>query len=108
MKNCVFCKIVSCEIPSEKSYEDEHVIAFADIRPRAPGHTLLVPRTHYQWFYELPDEVSDHLFRIAKKLALQLKEKYQAKLVKLSVVGDEVPHTHIHLIPYPPGESPQI
>lgn len=106
--DCIFCKIVSGEIPSTKTYEDEQVIAFADIHPKAPGHALLVPRTHYEWFYELPDELSDHLFRVAKKLARELKEKHNAKLVKLSIVGDEVPHTHVHLIPFPSSATPEI
>lgn len=108
MNNCIFCKIVSGEIPSPRTYEDDKLIAFLDIRPKAPGHTLLVPKEHYQWFYELPDELSDHLFRVSKKLAIELKEKHNAGLVKLSIVGDQVPHVHVHLVPFPPSESPQI
>ena len=99
MENCIFCKIASGEITADKVYEDDKVVAFLDIHPKAPGHTLLIPKEHYQWFYELPDDLSDHLFRIAKKIARDLKEKHQANLVRLSIVGDEVPHTHVHLIP---------
>ncbi len=106
--DCIFCKIVSGEIPASKTYEDGKVIAFADIHPKAPGHTLLIPRDHYQWFYELPDDLSDHLFRVAKKLARELKEKHDAKLVKLSIVGDEVPHTHVHLIPFAESARAEI
>ncbi|MBX9765282.1 HIT domain-containing protein [Patescibacteria group bacterium] len=108
MDTCVFCKIVSGEIPSPRTYEDEKVIAFLDIRPKAPGHTLLIPREHHAWFYELPDDLSDHLFRVAKKLAKELKAKHNAYLVKLSIVGDQVPHTHIHLIPFGSADSPEI
>jgi len=99
MENCIFCSIGRGEIPSTKVFEDEKTYAFLDIHPKAPGHTLLIPKAHYQWFDELPDELSDHLFRIAKKLARQLKEKDDTDYVHLSIVGKDVPHAHIHLIP---------
>ena len=108
MEDCIFCKIVEGTIPASKTYEDELVIAFPDIRPKAPGHTLLITKAHYQWFYELPDELSDHVFRVAKKLARELKEKHGANLVKMSVVGDQVPHVHVHLIPFTPADKPEI
>lgn len=106
--DCVFCNIAAGEILSEKIYEDDRLLAFADIRPIAPGHTLLIPKEHYPWFYELPDELSDYLFRTAKSLARQLKEKHDAHLVKLSIVGDQVPHTHLHLIPLGASDTPRI
>lgn len=99
MDNCIFCKIAAGEIAAQKSYEDDKVVAFLDIHPKGPGHTLLIPKAHTRWFYEMPDELSDHLFRVAKKLARELKDEHGALLVRLSIVGDEVPHTHIHLIP---------
>jgi len=99
MDNCIFCKIGRGEIPASKVYEDDTVVAFLDLHPKAPGHTLLIPKEHSRWFYQISDELSDHLFRIAKKLALELKDKHHVEMVRLSIVGDEVPHTHIHLIP---------
>lgn len=99
MENCIFCKIASGEIPAEKTHEDEHVIAFLDIHPKAPGHTLLIPKNHYPWFYELPDDLSDHLFRTAKLLARELKNVHEADYIQVSIVGTDVPHTHVHLIP---------
>lgn len=99
MTDCIFCKIVAGDIPATKTYEDESAIAFLDIHPRAPGHTLLIPKTHYQWFTDLPDEASDSLFRTAKKLAQKLKSEHTADYVRLSIVGRDVPHVHIHLIP---------
>ena len=99
MENCIFCKIASGEIPSKKVYEDDQVFAFLDIHPKAPGHTLLIPKAHYQWFDELPDDLSDHLFRTAKVLARELKRKDGTDYVHLSIVGKDVPHVHIHLIP---------
>jgi len=97
--NCVFCKIASGEIPSQMTYEDENFIAFLDIHPKAPGHTLLIPKDHYEWFIDTPDELSDKLFHQAKKLAQKLKEDYAADYVRLGIVGTDISHTHIHLIP---------
>jgi histidine triad (HIT) family protein len=100
MENCIFCKIARDEIPSEKvHHENQEIITFPDIHPVAPGHTLVIPVAHYQWFQELPDDISDKLFRTAKRVAKELKEKYKADYVRLSIVGKDVPHTHIHLIP---------
>lgn len=99
MENCIFCKIARSEIPSQKVYEDEQSLAFLDIHPKAPGHTLLIPKAHYQWFDELPDDLSDHLFRVAKQLAKKQKESSDTDYVHLSIVGKDVPHVHIHLIP---------
>ena len=74
-------------------------MSFADLHPVAPGHTLVIPVDHYRWFEDMPDEVSDRLFRAAKKIAKELKEKTGADYVRLSIVGKDVPHVHVHLIP---------
>ncbi len=74
-------------------------MSFPDYRPVRPGHTLVVPVKHYQWFWELPDDIANDLFKVARKLALELKEKHEADYVQLSIVGKDVPHVHIHLIP---------
>ena len=99
MDNCIFCKIIAGEIPSEKIYEDEFSVAFLDIHPKAPGHALLVPKAHYQWFQDMPDEISDPLFRAAKVVANMQKEKAGADYVRLGIVGTDVPHVHLHLVP---------
>lgn len=98
-KDCIFCKIAVHEIPSTVVYEDDAVLAFADIHPVAPGHTLLIPKEHYQWFYEVPDTISDQWFTAAKKLAPKLKAEHGADYVRVSIVGKDVPHAHMHLIP---------
>lgn len=100
MEDCIFCKIARGEIPAQKTYEDEKLVAFLDIHPKAPGHTLLIPKAHYQWFQDLPDDISDDLFRTAKRLAAALKKERGADFVKLSIVGTDVPHVHVHLIPF--------
>lgn len=103
--NCIFCKIVQKVIPAEIIFEDEVSIAFLDIHPKAPGHALLIPKDHYQWFIDTPDELSAKLFRNAKNIAKDLKEKYSADYIRLGIVGTDVPHVHIHLIPQKVGQN---
>lgn len=99
MENCIFCKIVSGEVPTHMTYENEFVAAFPDIRPVAPGHTLVVTKEHHPWFYEVPEELASQWFGAAQMLALKLKEDLGAEYVQLSIIGKDVPHAHIHLIP---------
>ena len=99
MDNCLFCKIVKKEIPSEVIFEDDISIAFLDVHPKAPGHTLLIPKEHYQWLIDTPDSLSDKLFQNAKQISRELKDKYQADYIKLEIVGVDIPHVHIHLLP---------
>jgi histidine triad (HIT) family protein len=97
--NCIFCKIAGKEIPADVIHENNVVMAFRDIKPLAPGHTLLIPKEHYQWFYEVPETISCELFKSAQIIARDLKESYKADYIELKIVGIDVPHTHIHLIP---------
>lgn len=100
MEDCIFCKIARDEIPSKKTYlEHEQVMSFPDIKPIAPGHTLVVPVEHYQWFWELPDDAANTLFKAARARAKELKEETGADYIQLSIVGKDVPHVHMHLIP---------
>ncbi len=98
-EDCIFCKIIVGEIPTHFTYEDELLVAFPDIKPVTPGHTLLIPKEHYQWFYEVPDAISDTWFSAAKQLAQRLKAEQSADYVRLSIIGKDVPHAHMHLIP---------
>jgi histidine triad (HIT) family protein len=99
MPDCIFCKIASGEIPAEKTYEDADVMAFLDIHPKAPGHTLLIPKEHHQWFQDMPDELYAKVFLAAKKIASDIKAKNGADYVRLGIVGTDVPHVHLHLVP---------
>ena len=100
MNDCIFCKIARDEVPSEKAHhESGEIITLPDLHPVVPGHTLIIPVAHYQWFHELPDDISDKLFRTAKNIAKDLLKKYDADYVRLSIVGRDVPHTHVHLMP---------
>ncbi len=106
MKDCIFCKIVAGEIPSEKTHhENGNIVSFPDIHPVRPGHTLVVPVTHHQWFWELPDDLANDLFKVARELAVKLKKETGADYVQLSIVGKDVPHVHLHLIPRMLGDT---
>jgi histidine triad (HIT) family protein len=101
--DCIFCKIARKEIPADIVYEDDATLAFLDIHPKGPGHMLVIPKQHYRWFEEMPDELYMRVFATAKKLALKMKEE-GANHVQLGIVGKDVPHVHIHLIPRAEGQ----
>lgn len=99
MSECIFCSIVAGAIPATKVYEDEISLAFLDIHPVHPGHVLIIPREHHEHMLQTPDELVGQLFIRAKKLMAAVKAGTQADFVVLDVVGVDVPHFHIHLIP---------
>lgn len=100
MEHCMFCKIIAGEIPAEKTHHaDGRIVSLPDIKPARPGHTLVIPIEHHQWFWELPDETANRLFKVARGMARALKEKTGADYIQLSIVGKDVPHVHMHLIP---------
>ncbi len=104
MENCIFCKIVKGEIPSEKVYEDEHTLAFLDIRPVNPGHILVIPKDHFENIYTLPDETMARLSLVVKKVAVAIKQGVDADGINLAMnneadAGQIIFHAHIHVIP---------
>ena len=97
--NCIFCKIVSGEIPAAKVYEDDKILAFLDINPVNKGHVLIIPKSHQQTMVDTPDELVADIFIKAKKLMSAIKDGLKADFVAVSVVGVDVPHFHVHLVP---------
>jgi histidine triad (HIT) family protein len=95
----IFSKIIAGDIPSYKVYEDEHVFAFLDINPMQKGHTLVVPKKEVDYLFDLDEDTYNTLFERSKYIANLLKEKLGCNRVMLLVVGYEVAHAHIHLIP---------
>ncbi len=95
----IFSKIIRGEIPCTKIYEDEESLAFLDINPVTKGHTLLIPKEPYVWMQDVPDELLASLFVKTKKLMTAIKSGLMCDYVQISVVGKDVPHFHIHLIP---------
>lgn len=97
--DCVFCKIINNEIPSYKIYETDKVFAFLDINPVNPGHTLVIPKKHVDYIFDIPDKEYSNLFLEAKKISKVLKKITKAKRIGIIVEGFAVHHTHIHLVP---------
>jgi len=97
--NCIFCKIIAGEIPATKILENDKVFAFLDIRPVNPGHVLVIPKAHHEMMTGTPDELVSEVFITAKKIMTAIKQALRADYVAVSVVGTEVPHFHVHLIP---------
>ncbi len=98
-ENCIFCKIVKGEMPAMKIYEDDRVLAFLDINPVNFGHTLVIPKEHFDMMTDTPDEVLAYIFKIVNKLMKQIKVSMEANYVALAVTGVDVAHFHVHLIP---------
>lgn len=95
----LFTKIVKGEIPSYKIAEDEHYYAFLDINPLAKGHTLVIPKQEVDYIFDVDDQKLGDLFVFAKKVALAIDEVIDCKRVGIAVLGLEVPHAHVHLVP---------
>lgn len=96
----IFTKIINGEIPCYKVAETDDFLAFLDIRPLAKGHTLCVPKKEVDYIFDLDDETYTGLNLFAKKVAKALEENIECKRVGVLVIGTEVPHAHIHLVPF--------
>ena len=104
MEDCIFCKIVRNEIPSQRIYEDDRYLVFLDISPVNVGHALLIPRQHYADVDSTPPEVLAHLAKIAQKIAPAIvgatgAEAYNITINNGAAAGQMVSHVHLHLIP---------
>jgi histidine triad (HIT) family protein len=99
----IFTKIISGEIPSYKIYEDEMFYAFLDISPLSKGHTLVVPKIEVDYIFDLNDNVYSGLMSVSKAIAIAIKKAVPCKRIGIAVVGLEVPHAHVHLIPLHTG-----
>ncbi len=103
-EDCIFCKIAAGEIPSKTLYEDEQFRVILDLGPATRGHALILPKNHAADLYELPDETAAAAMKLAKKMALLLRERLGCDGLNLvqnngEVAGQTVPHFHLHLIP---------
>jgi histidine triad (HIT) family protein len=96
----IFTKIINGEIPSHKVYEDDKTYAFLDIHPAQPGHTLVIPKTEVEFVWDLPDEDYTALMSTVKKVAARLKKVVGTPFVGEFIIGVDVPHAHVHLIPF--------
>lgn len=100
MQDSIFTKIIKGEIPCHKVYEDDKTLAFLDIHPIQPGHTLVVPKRQVEFLWDLPAEDYRAVMSTARKVAHKLREALAAPFVGEQVIGVDVPHAHVHLIPF--------
>jgi len=105
MPDSIFTKIINGEIPSYKVYEDDLTIAFLDINPTRYGHTLVVPKRQIDQYIDLPDADYEALWWTVKKVAAKLREVTGRERVGVVIKGIDVPHAHVHLLPFNEGES---
>jgi histidine triad (HIT) family protein len=106
--SCLFCQIVAGERPAHIVLDEERFLAFLDIRPLFPGHTLLVPKDHHETLWDLPGDLDAALLATTKRLAVAVREAMGAKGVFTAVnniVSQSVPHLHVHVVPRNPKDG---
>jgi histidine triad (HIT) family protein len=106
MKDCIFCKIVRGEIPCYKIYEDEKHLAFLDISQITDGHTMLIPKKHYRWVWEI--EEMGEFFEVAQKIGKQMQRVSGSEMVMSAIWGEAVPHAHFHFVPQTEGNLEMV
>lgn len=103
MKDCLFCKIVTGEIPSTVIHENANYLAFLDINPLNPGHALAIPKKHYRWVWD--DETIGEYMMFCKSIANAQRSAFDTDQVVSLIFGEEVPHAHIWLVPRLPNDG---
>ena len=103
MEDCVFCKIVKGELPAHRVYEDATFLAFLDIHPETPGHIQVIPKKHYRWVWDVP-EFAEYCETVLK-LAKAERKAFGTDWIISKIIGDEVPHAHIWILPGPDGSG---
>jgi histidine triad (HIT) family protein len=105
MENCIFCKIAKGEIPCAKIWEDEKHLAFLDIAPYCHGHTLVIPKKHSRWLWDIEEKEYSDLMLKTKQIAEKLRKHFKTDWIEEVVAGMDVKHTHIHLLPRKLGDG---
>jgi histidine triad (HIT) family protein len=101
--DCIFCKIIGGEIPSNKVFEDENFIAILDINPKSPGHVQVIPKQHFRWVWDVPN-VGEY-FEVVKKIALAQRKAFNTEMIVSNVMGEDVFHAHVWVYPDPNSAS---
>ena len=104
MKDCIFCKIIKKELPCYKIYEDDKFLAFLDIQPISKGHTLIIPKEHYNTFEETPVELLSEMIKVVNKVGIAIKKATKSDGFNIGLnngeaAGQIIFHTHFHIIP---------
>lgn len=110
METCIFCKIIRGDLPSFKVYETDHVLAFLDIHPSNPGHTLVIPKVHAANIFEISSESWAHVMEAVRVLSTSIEQALDAKGVNLMMnnrehAGQVVDHVHVHIVPRFTGDG---
>jgi histidine triad (HIT) family protein len=100
MADSIFTKIIKGDVPCYKVYEDDKTLAFLDIHPVQPGHTMVIPKKQVTYVWDLEDDDYQAVMATAKKTALRIRQVLGVPYVGEAVVGTDVPHAHVHLIPF--------
>lgn len=100
MTDCIFCKVVNELIPSFRIYEDETFLAFLDISNFAEGHTLLIPKEHFEFIWDMDENLLKEFYAVARKISNHYRNQLDYKYVDSLSMGRQVPHAHLHLIPH--------
>lgn len=113
MENCIFCRIITGDIPSSVVYEDEDFKVILDIAPAAKGHAIILPKKHYADLFELEEDTAKKVLMVAKKIALAMKEELKCDGINLlqnngEAAGQSIFHIHFHLIPRYKGDNVKI
>jgi histidine triad (HIT) family protein len=98
-EGCLFCRIAAGEIPSHVVHEDEHLKAFLDIHPIRPGHVLIIPKTHHDYYDDLPPELAAAIVQLGQRLGKAMKAAYGVERVAFLFTGTDVAHVHAHVVP---------
>ena len=99
MDTCIFCQIIKGEELAHRVWESEDFLAFLTRSPCNPGHTLLIPKTHVDYVFDLDEPLYSNIFRVAKQLSEPIKEVTDAKRIGVAIEGLSVAHVHLHLVP---------
>ena len=111
--DCLFCKIISGEIPCQKVYENDYTLAFLDVSPINPGHTLVISKKHYKNFEEIPEEELNKLIQAVKEVGKAIKDGlgvfgYNISVNNDPIAGQIIPHIHFHIIPRKEGDGLEL
>lgn len=107
---CIFCKIAAGQMPCKKVYEDDKILAFLDINPANPGHTLVIPKKHYETIFDVDEDILKDLITRTKAIATTIKDKLKAEAINIlqnngKQAGQLVNHIHFHIIPRFPNDK---
>ena len=98
-RKCIFCKISNAELPHHKIWENDNFLAVLDVNPINPGHTLVIPKKHIDYIFDLQDKTYSEIFKVVKKIAGPLRKAMKSKRIGIAIEGFGVAHVHIHLVP---------